>query len=89
MKAGIIDNQSRSEFWDDLLGDSFDCVVAADISKLPDCDIILVSEEYSGGSIDTLIGNLMLIRNSIENGDRRELTRILHKAKLIKEELGE
>ena len=58
MKAGIIDNQSRSEFWDDLLGDSFDCVVAADISKLPDCDIILVSEEYSGGSIDTLIGNI-------------------------------
>ena len=41
MKAGIIDNQSRSEFWDDLLGDSFDCVVAADISKLPDCDIIV------------------------------------------------
>ena len=58
MKAGIIDNQNRSEFWENSLGESFDCALAADISKLPDCDVILVSEEYSGGSIDTLIGNI-------------------------------
>ena len=66
-----------------------------DVSRVANINADLWSELFIENKkpliteIDTLIGNLMLIRNSIENGDRRELTRILHKAKLIKEELGE
>jgi len=58
MKAGIIDSQSRNEFWENSLGDSFECVIAADISKLSDCDIIIVSGEYCGSSICTVIENI-------------------------------
>ena len=39
--------------------------------------------------IQTLIDNLQLIQQGIRHGDRESLTKLLHKAKIIKEELGE
>ena len=39
--------------------------------------------------IDTLIDNLRLIQDGIKKGDRAELAEILHRARVIKEELGE
>ena len=66
-----------------------------DVSRVANINADLWSELFIENKkpliteIDTLISNLMLIRNGIEDGDRRELTKILHRAKLIKEELGE
>ena len=58
MKAGIIDSPNRAGFWETSIGETFECMIAADISGLNDCDILLISEEYCGGAIGTVIENI-------------------------------
>lgn len=58
MIAGIIDSLNNTGFWENALGESFDCTVAADVSRLTDCDVILVSEEYCSGSVGAVISSI-------------------------------
>lgn len=58
MKAGIIDSPNRAGFWETSIGETFECIIAADISGLNECDILLISEEYCGGAIGTVIENI-------------------------------
>lgn len=66
-----------------------------DVSRVANINAALWSELFIENSepltaeLDTLIENLMLIRQGIQKGDREELTALLHRAKLIKEALGE
>ena len=52
-------------------------------------ELFIENKEPLLSEIDILIDNLNLIRQGIENGDRQELTKILHRGKEIKEALGE
>jgi hypothetical protein len=58
MKAGIIDSLNKFDFWNSSIGEAFDFVVAADISELSECDVLLISEEYCGGAIGTVMENI-------------------------------
>ena len=58
MKAGIIDSPNKFGFWEFSIGETMDFIVAADISELSGCDVLLVSEEYCGGAIGTLMENI-------------------------------
>ena len=55
MIAGIIDSSERKGYWKKALGGSFQCSVTADPNWLPDCDILLVSQEYCGGALDSVL----------------------------------
>ena len=58
MKAGIIDSPNKIGFWETSIGEAVECVFAADIKDLSDCDVLLISEEYCGGAIGTVIENI-------------------------------
>jgi CheY-like chemotaxis protein len=58
MRAGIIDSTRKAKYWEKVLGRSFECKVVADVNKLPECDIIIVSDAYCSGSIATVIENI-------------------------------
>ena len=66
-----------------------------DVSRVANINAELWSELFINNSkplvneIDTFISSLTRIRNSIEKGDREELTRLLQDARNVKEELGE
>ena len=52
-------------------------------------ELFIENKEPLALEIQTLIDNLTEIKSGIEKGDRRELAELLHRAKVIKEELGE
>lgn len=52
-------------------------------------ELFIENKEPLVAEIQTLIDNLTLIQSGIKKGDRQELATILHRAKLIKEALGE
>ena len=52
-------------------------------------ELFIENKEPLVNEIQTLIDNLQLIQQGIRHGDRESLTKLLHKAKIIKEELGE
>ena len=58
MKAGIIDSRDKSGFWEDSIGETFDCHIASDVNELDECDILLVSADNCGGSVDTVIKDI-------------------------------
>ena len=58
MKAGIIDSPNKFGFWESSIGETMDFIVAADISELSECDVLLISEEYCGGAIGTVMENI-------------------------------
>ena len=58
MVAGIIDSVNNTRFWEESIGEAFECVLTADAAGLPDCDIILVSEEYCSGSVGSVISGI-------------------------------
>ncbi len=58
MRAGIIDSRDMIGYWEDSIGETFECYVASEINELDDCDIIMVSAEYCGGSIDKVIEDI-------------------------------
>lgn len=66
-----------------------------DVSRVANINAELWSELFINNSkplvneIDTFISSLEKIRNSIEKGDRAELTQLLQDARNVKEELGE
>ena len=66
-----------------------------DVSRVANINAPLWSELFIENKtplvkeLDTLIGNLTLLRDEIEKGDRESLTKLLHRGKEIKEALGE
>ena len=52
-------------------------------------ELFIENKEPLALEIQILIDNLTEIKSGIEKGDRRELAELLHRAKVIKEELGE
>ena len=58
MKAGIIDSPNKFGFWESSIGETMEFIVAADVSELSECDVLLISEEYCGGAIGTVMENI-------------------------------
>ena len=58
MKAGIIDSSDNRKYWENAVGSSFDCIFTADPRRLTSCDLLLISQEYCGGSIGAVIENI-------------------------------
>ena len=58
MIAGIIDSTNKAGFWEKTIGEEFEYTIASDVNGLKKCDILLVSEEYCGGAIGTVIADI-------------------------------
>ena len=58
MIAGIIDSTNKAGFWEKTIGEEFEYTIASDVNGLKQCDILLVSEEYCGGAIGTVVADI-------------------------------